>query len=207
MTESAQEAMRIIISDFASTTRFALACNESTKIIDPIQSRCVILRYTKLKEEEISARLDSVMENEKIRYDADGLKAILETSEGDMRHALNNLQSTYVGFGEITKDNVYKVVDVPQPEILENALQFCEEQEIDKALDQIDLLLDNGYQTIDIITSISRILENSNSIDESKRYKALTEISKAKEKNLTGINSTAQVYYLIARLTQILVKI
>ena len=53
MTESAQQALRIIISDYANSTRFALACNDSNKIIEPLQSRCVILRFSKLKEDEV----------------------------------------------------------------------------------------------------------------------------------------------------------
>ena len=53
MTESAQQALRIVISDYATTTRFALACNDSNKIIEPLQSRCVILRFSKLKEDEV----------------------------------------------------------------------------------------------------------------------------------------------------------
>jgi len=53
MTESAQQALRIIISDYSNTTRFALACNDSEKIIEPIQSRCTMLRFSRLSQEEV----------------------------------------------------------------------------------------------------------------------------------------------------------
>lgn len=109
MTEQAQQALRVIITDYSHTTRFALACNDSTKIIEPIQSRCSILRFSKLKNEEIQQRLLQIMSIENIDYDMDGIQALIETSEGDMRYAVNNLQSTVVGFVKVNRLNVYKV--------------------------------------------------------------------------------------------------
>ena len=61
MTQSAQQALRVIMSDFSNTTRFALACNDSTKIIEPIQSRCTILRYGKIKPDEMEERINAVI--------------------------------------------------------------------------------------------------------------------------------------------------
>ena len=91
MTESAQQALRMIMTEYSSTTRFAIACNDSSKIIEPIQSRCAIVRFTKLNDEEILERLKRVIESENIRYSSYGLEAIIFTAEGDMRYALNNL--------------------------------------------------------------------------------------------------------------------
>jgi len=109
MTESAQQALRMIMTEYSSSTRFALACNDSSKIIEPIQSRCAIIRFTKLTDEEVLERLKYVVEAEKITCDDSGLEALLFTAEGDMRYALNNLQATSAGFSEVTKDNVFKV--------------------------------------------------------------------------------------------------
>merc|ERR1712203_762749 len=100
MTGAAQQALRRTMEIHSSTTRFALACNISSKIIEPIQSRCAILRYTRLPQVEILKRVKQVMEYENIiNYTEDGLQAILFVAEGDMRTALNALQSTYAGFG------------------------------------------------------------------------------------------------------------
>jgi replication factor C subunit 2/4 len=91
MTESAQQALRMIMTEYSSTTRFAIACNDSSKIIEPIQSRCAIVRFTKLNDEEILERLKVVLDKEGINHTNDGLEALIFTADGDMRFALNNL--------------------------------------------------------------------------------------------------------------------
>merc|ERR1712020_67602 len=99
MTEAAQQALRRTMELFSSTTRFALACNSSEKIIEPIQSRCAMLRYSKLTDAQILAKLLIVCDKENISYGDDGMEAIVFAAQGDMRQALNNLQSTFEGFG------------------------------------------------------------------------------------------------------------
>ncbi len=81
----------MIMTEYSSTTRFAIACNDSSKIIEPIQSRCAIVRFTKLSDEEVLERLRIVIEFEGIQYSNDGLEALIFTADGDMRYALNNL--------------------------------------------------------------------------------------------------------------------
>jgi replication factor C subunit 2/4 len=61
MTESAQQALRMVMTEYSNTTRFALACNDSSKLIEPIQSRCAIVRFTKLTDEEMLKRLITVV--------------------------------------------------------------------------------------------------------------------------------------------------
>ena len=79
------------MTEYSSTTRFAIACNDSTKIIEPIQSRCAIVRFTKLSDEEVLERLLIIMKKESIPFDNLGVEALIFTAEGDMRYALNNL--------------------------------------------------------------------------------------------------------------------
>lgn len=109
MTPAAQQALRRTMEIYSSTTRFALACNNSTKIIEPIQSRCAVLRFTRLSDAEILARLEQINEFENVNYDASGMEAIVFVAEGDMRNALNSLQSTVSGFGFVNATNVFKV--------------------------------------------------------------------------------------------------
>ncbi len=85
MTPSAQQALRRTMEVYSDTTRFALACNSSEKIIEPIQSRCAMLRYSKLTDAQILAKVIDVCKKENIEYTDDGLEAIIFTAQGDMR--------------------------------------------------------------------------------------------------------------------------
>ncbi|XP_025066393.1 replication factor C subunit 2 isoform X1 [Alligator sinensis] len=133
MTDGAQQALRRTMEIYSKTTRFALACNASDKIIEPIQSRCAVLRYTKLTDAQILARLMKIVEKEDVPYADDGLEAIIFTAQGDMRQALNNLQSTYSGFGFINSENVFKVCDEPHPLLVKEMIQHCVNANIDEA--------------------------------------------------------------------------
>ena len=133
MTAAAQQAMRRTMEIYSSSTRFALACNLSSKIIEPIQSRCAILRYTKLSNKQLLKRLIEVCRAEQVSYDDSGLEAILFTAEGDMRHALNNLQATNSGFGHISAENVWKLCDQPHPVKIKKTVDKCLAGELDDA--------------------------------------------------------------------------
>ncbi len=123
MTDGAQQALRRTMEVHSRTTRFALACNQSDKIIgvcvcayartdthaEPIQSRCAILRYSKLNDAQVLARLLEVAAAENVRYDDGGMEALVFVAQGDMRQALNSLQSTVAGFTFVSSDNVFKV--------------------------------------------------------------------------------------------------
>lgn len=139
MTSGAQQALRRTIEIYSNSTRFALACNTSAKIIEPIQSRCALVRFSRLSDQQILGRLLVVVAAEKVRichfsfirhvyllqfwkfsnclcfqslkvpYVPEGLEAIIFTADGDMRQALNNLQATFSGFSFVNQENVFKV--------------------------------------------------------------------------------------------------
>lgn len=66
-------------------------------------------------------------------YTEDGLEAIVFTAQGDMRQALNNLQSTHNSFGVVNSENVFKVCDEPHPMLIKEMLQDCVKGDIRKA--------------------------------------------------------------------------
>lgn len=83
MTASAQQALRRTMELYSSSTRFALACNISSKIIEPIQSRCAILRFSKLNDMQVLKRVKEIMSREQITgYTKKGLEALIFTAQG-----------------------------------------------------------------------------------------------------------------------------
>jgi len=85
MTDGAQQALRRIMEIYSKTTRFALACNASDRIIEPLQSRCAVLRYAKLSDAQVLRRLQEVVLLEGLQVSPDGLEAVIFTAQGDMR--------------------------------------------------------------------------------------------------------------------------
>ena len=206
MTESAQQALRMIMTEYSSTTRFAIACNDSSKIIEPIQSRCAIVRFTKLNDEEVLERLKIVMDQEGIKYTNDGLEALIFTADGDMRYALNNLQATAAGFGLVNKDNVFKVCDQPHPDLMLNVLKACLTGKFTDACNLIDTVFNEGYNLIDIINTLTKIMQSMAEIkSEELRLSYLKEATVIKMKTLEGNNSQLQLHGFLANLCQLAV--
>ncbi|KAJ3786132.1 P-loop containing nucleoside triphosphate hydrolase protein [Lentinula aff. detonsa] len=205
MTAGAQQALRRTMEIFSNTTRFCLACNMSNKIIEPIQSRCAILRYAKLRDKELLKRLMEICEMEKVQYNDDGLTALIFTSEGDMRQAINNLQSTYSGFGFVSGDNVFKVCDQPHPLIVQEIIKFCTEGKVDSAMDKLTDLWENGYSAVDIVVTIFRVVKTSDSMPEYTKLQYIKEIGFTHMRILEGVGTILQLAGLIARLCKLII--
>ncbi|XP_076107568.1 replication factor C subunit 2-like [Mytilus galloprovincialis] len=199
MTDGAQQALRRTMEIYSKTTRFALACNASDKIIEPIQSRCAVLRYSKLTDQQVLKRLLEVCEEEKVSYTDDGLEAIVFTAQGDMRQALNNLQSTFQGFGHVNSENVFKVCDEPHPVLIKDMLQHCVNGNIDEAYKTMAHLWRLGYSPEDIITIVFRVCKN-HSMPEFLKLEFIKEIGYTHMRIAEGVNSLLQMAAMLARL-------
>ena len=105
MTSDAQTALRRIIEDTARFCRFIIIVNNISKIIDPIQSRCAVFKFTAIPREEVVGRLESIAKKEKAKADKGGLEAIYDYSEGDLRHAINLLQAA-ASVGTVSEEGV-----------------------------------------------------------------------------------------------------
>ena len=81
MTSGAQQALRRTMEIYSNTTRFAFACNQSNKIIEPLQSRCAILRYARLTDAQVVKRLMQIIEAEDVKYSDDGLAALVFSAD------------------------------------------------------------------------------------------------------------------------------
>lgn len=201
MTEGAQQALRRTMEIYSNTTRFALACNTSEKIIEPIQSRCAMLRFAKLSDAQILAKLLDVCQREELSYDESGLEAIVFTAQGDMRQALNNLQSTANGFGTINETNVFKVCDEPHPMLVQDMLQHCAQGDIHQAYKIMAKLWRLGYAAEDIIGNIFRVCKRL-SVPEPLKLLFIREIGEAHMNIVDGLNSLLQMSGLLARLCE-----
>jgi replication factor C small subunit len=105
MTSEAQTALRRIIEDSAKTTRFVIICNYLSQIIEPIQSRCVVFRFTRLPKEDVIDHLKMICEQQKVKYEEKALAQIFEATGGDLRHSINIMQAS-AGMGSVSVASV-----------------------------------------------------------------------------------------------------
>jgi replication factor C subunit 2/4 len=96
----------------------------------------------------------------------DGLEALIFTADGDMRQAINNLQSAFYGFKYINSENVFKVCDQPHPVVIHNIIENCSTGNVKEALTSVKELWDQGYSALDIVTTLFRVVKNYSSLDE-----------------------------------------
>lgn len=205
MTAGAQQALRRTMEIYSNTTRFALACNQSNKIIEPIQSRCALLKYARPSDGQILKRLREICAAENVQYNDEGMAALVFTAEGDMRQAINNLQSTVAGFGFVNSENVFKVCDQPHPLIIQTIIKNCSEKQIDPALERLRQLWDRGYSAIDIIVTMFRVTKSID-LPEYIRLEYIKEIGYTQMRILEGVGTLLQLAGCLSRLCQIDIK-
>ncbi len=156
MTADAQQALRRLMEMYVETTRFILIANYPSKIIEPIQSRCAVFRFTPLRKEDVIARLKWIADCEKVNYDEEAFDVIYELSEGDMRKAINILQAA-AALGKVTVSTVYKVVGLAHPKEIREMIQLALNGKFLEARDKLrKLMIEYGLSGIDVIKQIHR---------------------------------------------------
>jgi replication factor C small subunit len=160
LTKDAQNAMRRTMERYSNVCRFILSVNYSGKIIEPIQSRCAIFRFRPLKNEDIKGRLLHIKKSEKLKASEGGIDAILYMSEGDLRKAINLLQSASA-FGDITEDVIYQVGGMVKPDEIKGILQTAIEGDFMKARDALrKLVISSGVSGEDVVAQFHREIFN-----------------------------------------------
>jgi replication factor C small subunit len=102
ITIQGQAALRNVIETFSRSTRFILTCNFVERIIDPIQSRCQVLKIVPPSKNDIAKHVAGILEKEGIEYEVEALKAIVSQYYPDLRKMLNTVQLS-------TQENTLKV--------------------------------------------------------------------------------------------------
>lgn len=155
MTISAQGMLRRMIEDFTGNARFCLLCNKLKNIDPAIQSRCTNFRFSPLKSEDIYKKIEKICEEQKIKYTQDGLNLIIKVSNGDMRKVLNNLQSIYMAYKNITYENVSKCIGYPKQVEIDLIYKILMTKKYEISLNEIEkIILDNQYLLLDIINEV-----------------------------------------------------
>ena len=145
-----------------------------------------------------------VSDLEKLSYTDDGLEAVIFTAQGDMRQAINNLQSTHNGFGHVNGENVFKVCDEPHPLLIKQMIEYCLEEKLEEAMKILANLWKLGYSAEDIINVIFRVCKTSQMAEHIKlEYVKLIGLTHARITQ--GLNSLLQLNALLAKFTKLVI--
>ena len=136
MTAGAQQALRRTMEIYSNTTRFALACNNSAKVIEPIQSRCALLRYGRLSDEQVLERLVRIAKAENVPYSPEGLEALIFSAEGDLRPGHQQFTSNFFWFRNGYPGKRLSCCDQPHPTVISGIIENCLKGSLDEALQQ-----------------------------------------------------------------------
>lgn len=202
MTVKAQQLINNLMEKYNKTTRFAFTCNNSSGIIEAIQSRCLIFRYKRLSNSQVIHRLKIICSKENVEYDDQGIDALVVTAEGDMRKAINNLQLTFNGYKKITEEYVYKLCDKPHPLMIKNIFISCLNKDLKNALKLLKILKESGYSSADISLEMVNILKSNimTELDEETKIKYLTQVAYTALNISRGINSFLQLSGCVSKL-------
>jgi len=169
LTRDAQQALRRTMENFTNTTRFILICNYSSKIIDPIQSRCSVFRFRSLSEKDQEKFIDRIVKEEKLKVTPDGIKALMALAEGDLRRVANLLQASSALKRNITDDVVYEAASRAKPKDVEEMLKTIMKGDFKEARKKLhDMLLIQGLAAEDIIKEIHQQIYSLDIPEEDK---------------------------------------
>ena len=202
ITSKAQNLLNNIIEAYVKNTRFAFICNDSSKITESIQSRCMIIRFPRLDNISIRQRIEYICKKENIKYDNQGLEAINFAANGDIRQAINNLESVYNTYEEITKDSVFKICDKPKPHIIKGIFDYCSQSNIKDAIQNMIHLKNLGYSANDILLTLINMLKDNYEIDidEDQKIKFMKNISSTYIKVNDGTDTLLQLTGCISKM-------
>jgi len=162
LTADAQQALRRTMEKYTKTTRFILSCNYSSRIIEPIQSRCVVFRFRPLQAKEVEARLQEISKKEKLELDKKALEAIEYVCMGDMRKAVNILQAASALDNKVTEEVVFNVSSRAKPTEIKEMIQVALKGDFLEARNLLDkLMYQHGMSGEDVIRQVYRETMNA----------------------------------------------
>lgn len=155
MTKDAQHALRREMEMYTKTSSFILSCNYSSKIIDPIQSRCAIFRFAPVKGNQIIKRLEKIAEAENLKVSPGAIESIVYFAEGDMRRAVNILQASSSMEEELTEESVHEVVSKAKPKDVRKIVNKALDGDFMGARDLLrEVMVVQGTSGEDMVTQI-----------------------------------------------------
>jgi replication factor C small subunit len=200
LTSDAQAALRRTMEQFSDNVRFILSCNYSSQIIDPIQSRCAVFRFSPLSDAAVESQVHRIAAAEGIEITDDGVDALVYVAGGDMRKAINGLQAASVTGDVVDEQAVYEITSTARPEEIKEMVEHALDGDFTAARSTLDTLLtDEGIAGGDILDQLHRAVWEFD-IEDEAAVRLLDRIGEADYRITEGANEQIQLEALLASL-------
>jgi replication factor C small subunit len=198
LTTEAQQALRRTMENYSNTCRFIMSCNYSSKIIDPIQSRCVVFRFKLLEKKDIIEVIKKIVENEKLKISDDAAELLYEMSEGDCRRAINILQATASVSPDVNLEMVKMISASTKPADVKIVLDYAVAGDFINAKEKLlDVMLKQSISGTDIIKAIQKEIWNLQ-IEPEIKVKLTEKTGEAEFRIVEGSDDFVQLQALLA---------
>lgn len=198
LTPEAQQALRRTMENYSATCRFILSCNYSSKIIDPIQSRCAIFRFKLLEKKDIEKVIKNIAEKEKLEVRPEAIEILYEGCEGDCRKCINILQSTAAISPIITSDLVTTIISSSKPRDIKVVLDYALSGDFVNAREKLlDIMLKDSISGQDVIKAIQKEIWNL-PIEPTIKVKLTEKTGEAEFRIVEGSDPFIQLQSLLA---------
>ncbi len=198
LTPEAQQALRRTMENYSKTCRFILSCNYSSKIIDPIQSRCVIFRFKLLEKRNIEEYINRITEKENLTITPEAIELIYEGSEGDCRKATNLLQATAAISPSITPELISTMLATTRPKDIKIVLDYALSGDFQRSKEKLlDIMLKESISGQDVIKAIQKEIWNL-PIEPEIKVKLTEKTGEAEFRLVEGSDPFIQLQALLA---------
>lgn len=195
-----QPQINSIMEQFKANVKFIITCNKSSNLLEAIQSRCLILPYHKISQNQIVEKLKSICQKENIKYDLIALNKIAELSRGDLRGAINKLQLVCNKKKDVTINSTEELCDLPQQVVIKKLLDSVIEKDLHSAFSVLELLKQSGYSGSDIVLGMLSTMKSDicDDIPEKIKISMLKHVCNSSYRISKGTDSKLQLYSCVA---------
>tara|TARA_Y100000310_G_C20674023_1_gene811851 strand:- start:556 stop:1512 length:957 start_codon:yes stop_codon:yes gene_type:complete len=198
LTKEAQQALRRTMENYTKTCRFILSCNYSSKILDPIQSRCAVFRFKPLAEADIFTMIEKIASAEELTVSDDAKKALFEVCSGDCRRLENVMQSCAVINKNLDAELVYSMASVAKPKEVKELLTVAATGNfLESRKKLLSLMLDYGLSGLDVIKQIQKELWNLE-LDDRKKVELVDKCGEVEFRMVEGSDEYVQLESFLA---------